>query len=93
MKILNIKCIEFDNMSTWQIKYESEYRQEIQSWLTSQRLETKLSDRCLDEHNQLIWRIIFGRLIDTLLLTRNEDAILFKLSCDIVYDNNDDIYY
>ncbi len=76
MQIIEHTCIDFDDKQTWQILYSTEFRPEVIAWLIEQGLGYNMSDRMVDENNNLIWCIIFGRFIETLLLTRKEDATL-----------------
>ena len=76
MHIIRHTCIDYDGKQTWQIMYDPEFRPEIIAWLIEQGLGYNMSDRMVDENNNIIWRIIFGRVIETLLLTRKEDATL-----------------
>ena len=80
MKVLSIINLDFNGMSTLQIMYSSDDRPEMYAWLTHYGLESNLLDRLLDDQGGIRWRLLFGRVIDTLLLNHAEDAMLAKLT-------------
>lgn len=80
LRILGTKRFDFNDFSTWHIMYEPEYRSDILAWLVDNNLAPSSCDKLVDSQGNVIWCMIRGRLIDTLLLNRAEDAILAALA-------------